>query len=103
MVGVAPKDFDINSSTYTKNGWYFYAFCSVLYSGAPQNYKNQKTHHKKVEKEIKVVLNMRIKTLKFIVDGEDKGESYSRIPTDKPLVPVVFLYHKNDSVEIIDY
>lgn len=46
---------------------------------------------------------MRIKTLKFIVDGEDKGESYSRIPTDKPLVPVVFLYHKNDSVEIIDY
>ena len=103
MVGVAPKDFDINSSTYTNSGWYFYTFCSVLYSGAPHNYKNKKTHHKKVEKEIKVVLNMRLKTLKFIVDGEDKGESYSRIPTDKPLVPVVFLYHKNDSVEIIDY
>ena len=46
---------------------------------------------------------MRIKTLKFIVDGEDRGESYSRIPIDKPLVPVVFLFHKNDSVEIIDY
>jgi len=102
MVGVAPKDFDINSSTYTENGWYFYNFCSVLYSGAPHNYKNKKTHHKKAEKEIKVVLNTKIKTLKFIVDGDDRGESYSRIPTDKPLVPVVFLYHKNDSVEIID-
>ena len=102
MVGVAPIDFDINSSTYTKCGWYFYAYCSVLYSGSPHNYKNKKTNFKKVEKEIKVVLNMKMRTLKFIVDGEDKEESYSFLPTDKPLVPIVFLYHKNDSVEILD-
>ena len=102
MVGVAPMDFDINSSSYTKCGWYFYAYCSVLYSGSPHNYKNKKTNFKKAEKEIKVVLNMKSRTLKFIVDGEDKEESYSFLPTDKPLVPIVFLYHKNDSVEIID-
>ena len=102
MVGVAPMDFDINSSSYTKCGWYFYAYCSVLYSGAPHNYKNKKTHFKKVEKEITVVLNMTKRTLKFIVDGEDKGESYNYIPINKPLIPVVFLYHKNDSFEIID-
>ena len=103
MVGVAPIDFDINSSSYTECGWYFYAYCSVLYSGSPHNYKNKKTNFKKAEKEIKVVLNMKSRTLKFIVDGEDKEESYSFLPTDKPLVPIVFLYHKNDSVEIIDY
>ena len=102
MVGVAPIDFDINSSSYTKCGWYFYAYCSVLYSGSPHNYKNRKTNFKKVEKEIKIVLNMKMRTLKFIVDGEDKEESYSFLPTDKPLVPIVFLYHKNDSVEILD-
>ena len=40
-------------------------------------------------------------TLKFIVDNEDKGESYNNIPTDKPLYPAIFLYYKNDSIEII--
>ena len=55
-----------------------------------------------VEKEIKVVLNMKSGSLKFIVDGEDKEISYYSLPTDKPLVPIVFLYHKNDSIEIID-
>ena len=102
MVGVAPMNFDINSSSYTKCGWYFYSYCSVLYSGSPHNYKNKKTNLKKPEKEIKVVLNMKSGSLKFIVDGEDKEISYYSLPTDKPLVPIVFLYHKNDSIEIID-
>ena len=46
---------------------------------------------------------MHNRTLKFIVDGEDNGETYSNIPIDKPLFPTVFLYHKNDSVKIIEY
>lgn len=99
MVGVANKDFDINSSSYSNNGWYFYCYNSSLYSGA-ENYSNRKTHLPKVKEEIKIVMDMNRYSLKFIVDNEDKGDSYSNLYTNKNLVPVVFLYHKNDSVEI---
>ena len=47
-------------------------------------------------------MNMQKRTLKFIINNEDKGESYSDIPIDKPLVPAICLYHSNDSVEIIN-
>ena len=112
MVGAAPIDFDINSSSYDNCGWYFYCYSSVLYSGYPHFYKNKKTDLKKPQKEIKIILNMKRRTLNFIVDGEDKDESYLNIededesylnmPIDKPIVPTVFLYHKNDSVEIME-
>ena len=46
-------------------------------------------------------MNMKKRTLKFIINNEDKGESYTDIPIDKPIYPAVFLYNKNDSVEII--
>lgn len=45
-------------------------------------------------------MNMNKGTMKFIIDNEDKGESYTGIPLDKPLVPVIFLYDKDDSVEV---
>ena len=45
-------------------------------------------------------MNMKKRTLKFIINNEDKGDSYTDIPIDKPLFPAVLLYHKDDSVEI---
>ena len=48
-------------------------------------------------------MNMKKRTLKFIINNEDKGDQYCDIPIDKPLSPAVCLYHKNDSVEIIEY
>ena len=44
---------------------------------------------------------MNKRTLKFIIDNEDKGESYSDIPIDKPIFPAVLLYDEDDSVEIV--
>ena len=44
---------------------------------------------------------MNKRTLKFIIDNEDKGESYSNIPIDKPIFPAIILYNKDDSIEII--
>ena len=105
MVGAAPIDFDINSSSYGNCGWYFYCYSSVLYSGNPYQYNNKKTDLKKPKKEVKIILNMKRRTLKFIVDEEEEeeeDESYLNIPIDKPISPTVFLYHKNDSVEIIE-
>ena len=43
---------------------------------------------------------MKKRTLKFIINNEDKGDSYTNIPIDKPLFPAIWLYSKDDSVEI---
>ena len=47
-------------------------------------------------------MNMKKRTLKFIIDNEDKGESYNNIPLYKPIAPSVLLENTNDSVEIIE-
>ena len=45
-------------------------------------------------------MNMKTRSLKFIIDNEDKGESYTNIPIEKPIFPAVLLYNTNDSIEI---
>ena len=100
MVGVAPSDFDILSSQYNTCGWYYYCYNSTLYSGPPFNYRGSNTNLTGVKDEIIVVMNMKKRTLKFIINNEDKGDSYTNIPIDKPLFPAICLNVKEDSVEI---
>ena len=97
-----PSNFDFKSSSYNNCGWYFYCKDSTLWSGPPYNYEGKKTNIPRVKNEIIVILNMNKRTLKFIVDNEDKGDSYTDIPLEKPIFPSVLLYHTNDSVEIIE-
>ena len=102
-VGVAPIDFDINSSQhYESCGWYLYCYDSTLYSGPPFKYSGLSKKYNKVKDEIILVMNMKKRTLKFIINNEDKGDSYTDIPLDKPIVPAVLLYDKDDSVEICE-
>ena len=102
MVGAAPSDFDIHSSDYNTSGWYYYCYNSTFYSGPPFYYSNLNTNLSGVKDEIVVVMNMKQRTLKFIINNEDKGDSYTNIPIDKPLFPAICLYNKDDSVEIMD-
>ena len=107
MIGVAPIDFDINffSSSSDNCGWYLH--CNYIfdnpqyYSGPPHNYIYKLTNLNKVKDELIIIMKMNKRTLKFIIDNEDKGESYSDFPIDKPIFPAVLLYNKDDSVEII--
>ena len=99
-VGVAPDDFDIHSSTQTTCGWYLYCSNSSLYSGPPFKYSGVKKNISKVKDEIIVIMNMKKRTLKFIINNEDKGDSYTDIPIDKSIYPAVLMYYTNDSVEI---
>ena len=46
------------------------------------------------------MFNFKKQTLKFIINNEDKGDSYANIPIDKPIFPAVLLYNKDDSIEI---
>ena len=101
-IGVAPIDFDINSSNDTNCGWYLYCLDSTLYSGPPYNYNCKNLNLKNVDKEVKIVMNMNMRTLKFIIDNEDKGVSYNDIPIDKPLFPAFFLLNTNDSIEVLE-
>jgi len=103
MVGVAPIDFDINSSSFDTCGWYYYFNPSVLWSGPPHKYSYKNSGLSKVNDEIVVVMNMKKRALKFIINNEDKGDSYTNIPIDKSLFPAVLLYNQNDSVEITEY
>ena len=61
MVGVAPSDFDINSSSYDTCGWYLYCKASppTLYSGPPFKYDGVKTNLGDIKDEIVVVTNLK--------------------------------------------
>ena len=98
QIGIAPFDFDIHSSDF-KYGWYLSCDDGKLYSGQSMS---RISNLKKISKddEIIVVMNMKIGALKFLINNEDKGYSYTDIPLDKPLVPAILLFNKGDSVEI---
>ena len=65
MVGVAPIDFDILSSTQNTCGWYLSCDNSKLYSGPPFKYDCVKTNLSKVKDEIVIVMNMKKKNFKI--------------------------------------
>ena len=106
MVGVATMDFDFNSASFESNknyGWYYFCCNGSLFSGPPHNYHYTNNINLKSKKnEIKIVMNMKKKTLKFIIDNEDKGESFTNIPLDKPISPSVLLRDTYHSVEILE-
>ena len=103
MIGLAPSDFDINTSNYNTCGWYFYCYDLRLYSGPPFNRDYFRSNLSKIKDEVVVVMNMKKRTLKFIINNEDIGDSYTNIPIDKPLFPAIFLYNKDDSVKIMNF
>ena len=102
MVGIVPIDININSSKPNDSGWFYLCKNCGFYSGPPHNYRNKSSGLNTKSDEIIVIMNMNKKTLKFIIGNEDKGESYTDIPIDKPLSPAVFLLDTNDSVEITE-
>ena len=101
-IGITNIDCDINISSPSKYGWYFYCIDSTLYSGPPHNYRGKSTDLKRPKNEIIVIMDMNKGSLKFIIDNEDKGESYTNIPLNNTLAPSILLYNINDSVEIME-
>ena len=104
MVGVAPIDFDINSSDHNSCGYYYYCYNSTLHSGSPYRYSGRNSGLSRIndDDEIIIVMNIKKRTLKFIINNEDNGDSYTDVPIDKPIFPAVLLYNQNDSIEITE-
>ena len=101
-IGVASIDFKILSDICKTDGRFLCCSNSRLYSGPPFNYSYRETNLSKMNDEIIIVMNMQRRALRFIINGEDKGDSFTNIPIDKPICPVVVLLHQGDSIEIIE-
>ena len=104
-IGVAP--FDINQSegaNYNKCGWYFSCYYSALFSGPSHNCNNKKYGPKEnvhAGDNVDVVMDTTKGELSFSVNNVDYSVAFDGISLDKPLVPCVLLYWKDDSVELI--
>ena len=101
MVGVAPIDFNINTSGWNA-GWFLVCHNSSLYSGPPFNYTGKKTNLNIVNQEIALIMDMNKGSLKFQIDNDLNEAEYLNIPIDKPITPAVLLYNKEDSIEIFE-
>ena len=103
MIGIATSNFYINSSNFNNCGYYYYYNYSNLYLGPHYNCSNKKTSLSNVKDEVVVIMNMKKRTLKFIINNEDKRDSHTNIPIDKPLFLSVYLLDLNYSVEISEF
>ena len=83
------------------DGYYFYLNNSSFYSGLPHKYFNKITQLNMIKTEIKIIIDMKNKNLKFRIDDEEKEAEYKNIPIENPLFPTILLHDKNDSVEFI--
>jgi len=100
IVGISLTNFPDDSDDYCQYGWHFNCYDSKLYSKFD---KGKQTNLSEVKDEIIIVFDSKNGTLKFIINNEDKGNSYTNIPLEEPLTPIVFLYDENDSVMINKY
>ena len=107
-VGVAPSDIDQNKNNYDSCGWYFDCYYSSLWSGPPHNYSGERYGPKRKNgkyvhtgSSVGVVMDTAKGELSFVVNGVNFGVAYEGVPLDKPLVPCVVLYYKDDSVELV--
>lgn len=109
FVGVAPYDINQNEDNTDKYGWYFNCYNSALVSGPPHNYRGDKEygprkgdgHYIRTGKTVGVVMDTIKSELSFVLDKANYGAAYEGIPLDKPLVPCVLLWFRNDSVELL--
>ena len=83
------------------DGYYLYLNNSSFYSGLPHKYFNKATEINMIKKEIKIIINMKNKILKFRIDNEEKEAIYNDISIKNPLFPTILLYDKNDSIQFI--
>ena len=110
FIGVAPFDIDQNNDgNYDRCGWYFSCYNSVLISGPPHDYRGDKEYGPRLGdgnyvhtgSSIGVVMDTTKGELSFVLNDTNAGVAYAGIPLDKPLVPCVLLWFRNNAVELV--
>lgn len=111
MVGVAVKGTSLNDGIYVpyKDGVFLLnLYESLLYSGAPFNFKGVEYGPRKEAgcyakngDFVEITLDMESGDLSFSVNGENMGVAFKGIPVDKPLLPCVVYLDSGDAAEIL--
>ena len=99
-IGVGPSDLNIKDSDCF-SGWSLY--CNGLHPGLYLRSKKKIKYGQGMKSGdiIGVKMNTILNELSFSLNGEDLGVACRDIPTDIDLVPVVFMYYEEDSVELL--
>ena len=107
-LGVAPYDYDLYMKNPYSFGWTLHICSNVesptLYSGQPHSYDGKSTSlscydYNKCD-EVGLIMDTNKGELYFILNNEKPIKGFSNIPLDKPLSPVVYFDHINESLEI---
>lgn len=102
LIGVTPANINqfydnINTS------WTFGCCCSKLFlkNNTHSNYKSSETVKLKINDIIGVKMNTSKGELSFTVNGVDYGCATNKIPKDLDIVPIVMLFYKGNSIELL--
>lgn len=103
-IGVGPYNLNQDKKENDKICWTFGCSDSKLYlkSKNPTKYKSNTDISLSTNDVVGVKMDMSKGELSFSINGVNFGIACKKIPTDIDIVPVVLLYGKNDSVEIIN-
>ena len=101
MVGMAPKNVELNGQNFNTCGWYLHVFNGLLYSQAGDASRNY-TSSIRENSVILVKHNKERRTISFSIDGQDKGIAFQNIPADMDLYPYVEICHQSGALMIVD-
>jgi len=101
LIGIGP-DNPNNLINFHRNCWsYICGNCKLsLKSGIETNYNNNIERLKKGD-IVEVIVDRKLGTLSFSINGFNYGIAYSKIPKEDILYPVVSIYDENQIVEIV--
>ena len=110
IADISIKQLSQNNENIIKDyGYYLFLKNSSIFFGEPFNYNYKKTGLNINKEEIKIIMDLKEKTLKFIlneqsesIDENNKGFEYKNIPIEKPLFPTILLYDENDSIVFLE-
>ena len=76
-ISISRLDNSYKNKDNNNFGYYLFLKNSTLYSDLPYYYRNKKTNLKTIEHEVTIIMDMKKRTLKFLIDNEDKNYNYS--------------------------
>ena len=102
LIGIGPNNLN-NKNNFYENCWSFICGQSKLSikSGQESEYNNHSGILKKGD-IIETIVNRKLGTLSFAVNGTDYGIAYSKISMEDTLYPIVMIYDQNQTVELFD-
>ena len=106
MFGLAPKSINQNGDTsYSSCGWYFYSNTGGLYCQPPLSYSSFAFLNQTILPAgtiITMIVDTVVGKVSYKINGGNIKTAYHALTFDEPVIPVVLLFTKGDSVRLIN-